>query len=92
MDVYNQSRGINMANPNPLRNLPAETDDLLGKPVSVRLPVRLMDRFEGIPNRSEWVRRLIVEALERLERLESKPNKSESDLRREKMQNLNGLF
>ena len=56
-----------MPNPNPKRNLGVEinsdTGEKLGPVVSTRIPLRLMDQYRSIPDRSVWLRTLIVEAL-----------------------------
>lgn len=44
----------------PAKDLPAGV--VLGNPVCVALPLPVDDAVRALPNRSEWLRRVIVEA------------------------------
>jgi hypothetical protein len=43
-------------------NFARKGDEPLSKPYHVRLPIPVADKIEKLPNRSEWLRRVIVEA------------------------------
>lgn len=40
-------------------------EQMAEKPISVRLPVNLDKKVRSLPNRTEWLRRVIAEAVER---------------------------
>lgn len=55
-----------MGNPNPKFKFKSEYEGQVAeKPVSVKLPVEVDQFVRSLPNRTEWLRRVIVEAVER---------------------------
>jgi hypothetical protein len=55
-----------MGNPNPKYKFKqADVGEVAAKPVSVKLPIEIDKFVRSLPNRTEWLRQVIVEAAER---------------------------
>ena len=53
-------------NPNPKHKLKQLGEEAMAKlPLAVRVPVDIDEYVRSLPNRAEWLRKLIVEAVER---------------------------
>lgn len=62
IEVYLQT----VANPNPTYKLKQLYDQpVADQPVAVKLPVELDAWVRSLPNKSDWLRRVIAEAYER---------------------------
>jgi len=55
-----------MSNPNPKFKLKSTSEEPLAeRPLSVRLSADLDEKVRSLPNRTEWLRKVIAEAIER---------------------------
>ena len=55
-----------MGNPNPKYKFKSNyAGEVAGKPISVKLPVEIDAWVRSLPNRTEWLRQVIAEAVER---------------------------
>jgi hypothetical protein len=55
-----------MGNPKPKHKYTSPYEEQMAeRPLSVRLPAKLDAQVRSLPNRSEWLRQVIAEAVER---------------------------